>query len=97
MDAQMQARIDSMYKRDCLFAWGLLLGAWVAVWFVISQVLPLATDGTLKAVIVVAGLILCLFNTASIVAMVKHYREDKEHIYGLDIHHLEANRAASKR
>jgi hypothetical protein len=30
-----------------------------------------------------------IFNTASIAAMVKHYEEDKEFIYGLDIKHLD--------
>jgi hypothetical protein len=35
-----------------------------------------------------------LFNTASVFAMTKHFKEDKDFIYGLDIHHLDANRAA---
>ena len=33
-----------------------------------------------------------IFNTASIRAMVKHYEEDKEFIYSLDIEHLDAMR-----
>ncbi len=31
-----------------------------------------------------------IFNTASIFAMLSHYAEDKENIYGLDIHYLDA-------
>jgi hypothetical protein len=37
---------------------------------------------------------LLLFNTASVFAMTKHFKEDKEFIYGLDIKHLDDNRAA---
>jgi hypothetical protein len=33
-----------------------------------------------------------LFNTAAIAAMVKHYREDKAFIYGLDLKNLDAMR-----
>ena len=35
-----------------------------------------------------AGLVL-LFNSASIVAMLTHYSEDRSHIYGLDLHYLD--------
>jgi thioesterase domain-containing protein len=37
-----------------------------------------------------------LFNTVSITAMVRHYREEKERIYGLDIEHLDAMRANNR-
>jgi hypothetical protein len=36
-----------------------------------------------------------LFNTASILAMVQHYSGDKDHIYGLDLHYLDALRATT--
>jgi hypothetical protein len=40
----------------------------------------------------IAAAILLLYNTSSIVAMIRHYAEDKAHIYPLDIHHLDAGR-----
>ena len=40
----------------------------------------------------IAAIVLLLFNTASIAAMVRHYAHDKEHIYGVDIKHLDAGR-----
>ena len=43
--------------------------------------------------LVIAGGIVLLFNTASIFAMISHYSGDKEHIYGLDLHYLDALRA----
>ncbi len=36
-----------------------------------------------------------IFNTAAILAMVKHYKEDKDFIYGLDIKNADAFRTAS--
>ena len=38
----------------------------------------------------IAAAAVLIFNTASIGAMVKHYEDDKEFIYGLDIKHLDA-------
>jgi hypothetical protein len=40
----------------------------------------------------IAAFILVLFNTASITAMIRHYRNDKQHIYSVDIRHLDAGR-----
>ena len=37
-----------------------------------------------------------LFNSASIVAMIKHYSDDKEHIYGLDLHYLDIMQRAKR-
>ncbi len=33
-----------------------------------------------------------VYNTAAMVAMVRHYGEDKENIYSIDIRHLDENR-----
>jgi hypothetical protein len=40
----------------------------------------------------IAAAFLLLYNTSSIVAMLRHYSEDKAHIYPIDIHHLDARR-----
>jgi hypothetical protein len=53
------------------------------------------SDGGIRIALVISALFLLAFNTASIFAMIRHYREDKEHIYGLDIRHLDENRARS--
>lgn len=46
------------------------------------------SPGVTIALAVGAGLVL-LLNTASIMALMKHYAEDKQHLYGLDIHYLD--------
>ena len=37
----------------------------------------------------VAGAVVLLFNTAAILAMLRHYREDRDFMYGLDIKFLD--------
>jgi hypothetical protein len=44
------------------------------------------------AALVVSGGLVLLFNSASIVALLKHYRDDKRHLYGLDLHYLDEMR-----
>ncbi|MCC0016469.1 MAG: hypothetical protein H6878_09380 [Rhodobiaceae bacterium] len=90
-------RIESMYRSDRLGAWTFVAVLWVTVLFVLVMIWQVVDDGTIRAVLAVAAGALLLFNTASIGAMVKHYEEDKEFIYGLDIHHLDAARAARRK
>lgn len=78
-----------MYSGDRLWAFGAVLVLWSTYTFVFWRLLSDTTaDGVIQALAVAGGLVL-LFNTASIYAMIKHYSEDKEHIYGLDIHYLD--------
>jgi hypothetical protein len=51
-----------------------------------------ASSGVVAALAIFGGLVL-LFNTASILALLKHYAEDKAHLYGLDIHYLDEMKA----
>ncbi len=87
-------RMNDMYQRDCLMAWfdvGLL---WAAVIFVLIAILGIVQEPNIRLVLYVASFMLMLFNTASVFAMTKHFKEDKDYIYGLDLKHLDANRAA---
>ncbi|MBL8847026.1 MAG: hypothetical protein JNN24_14770 [Hyphomicrobium zavarzinii] len=82
-------RVHSMFSGDRTWAFGAVIVLWTLYGFVfwrLTQTAP--ADGVLQALAVAGGLVL-LFNSASIIAMIKHYAEDKEHIYGLDIHYLD--------
>ena len=46
--------------------------------------------------LLIGGAAVLLFNTASIGAMVQHYQEDKDFIYGLDIKHLDEMRGRKR-
>jgi archaellum biogenesis protein FlaJ (TadC family) len=87
-------RMNEMYTRDCLMAWFDVALLWAAVIFVLIAILGIVEDKNIRLVLYVASFMLMLFNTASVYAMTKHFKEDKDFIYGLDIKHLDANRAA---
>lgn len=86
--ADNRERIDAMYSGDRMWAFGLLALLWLSVLFVFFMVTPYASSEAWWALVISGGLVL-LFNTASIFAMTQHYSEDRENIYGLDIHYLD--------
>jgi hypothetical protein len=75
--------------------WSVLAVAvlWSTYAFVFWKVLPYAGSPEVVYVLAVAGGIVLLFNTASIFSMLQHYSNDKEHIYGLDLHYLDILRS----
>lgn len=97
MKQDMQSRIQRMFMQDCLMAWLDVLLLWLAVGFVLVGILSIVEDPAIRMVMYVSSGLLVLFNTASVAAMTSHYAEDKDFIYGLDIKHLDANKAAANR
>jgi hypothetical protein len=77
-------------------AWADVLLIWLAVGFVLISILSILEDPVIRWVMIISSALLVLFNTASVGAMTKHYAEDKDYIYGLDIKHLDENRAAKR-
>lgn len=96
-DVALRPRIDAMFARDKLWAFGFVVVLWLVLAFVLLAVNVHMPDGNIRTVCWIAALALVLFNTASIVAMVRHYAHDKEHIYGIDIRHLDDARAQRRR
>jgi uncharacterized membrane protein len=91
--AEPDQRIEIMYRRDRLWAWTLVLLLWVAILAVLALSWPFIPDGGVRIAVVVGAAAVLIFNTASIAAMLSHYAEDKEFIYGLDLKALDAMRA----
>lgn len=92
MSSDLSARIDKMFRLDRLWAWAFVVVLWCVVGFVLFMIYPLAGNGGVGTVLIVAALVLVVFNTASMGAMVQHYAHDKEFIYSLDIRHLDESR-----
>lgn len=90
--ASMQSRIDRMFAKDRLWAWAFVIVLWIVLALVYFSVSSIIVDGTAKVVAALAALLVGIFNTASIAAMISHYSHDKNFIYELDIRHLDANR-----
>jgi hypothetical protein len=92
MSPELDARINAMLGRDRAWAIFFVIVLWLVVGVVFFGIASLVTIPTVKTALVIAGLLVLIFNTASIIAMVKHYDSDKQFIYGTDIRHLDAKR-----
>jgi hypothetical protein len=90
--ASMQSRVDRMFARDRIWAWAFVIVLWIVLAFVYFAVSGLIQDDNAKIVAAIAALLVGIFNTASIAAMISHYSHDKNAIYELDIKHLDARR-----
>ena len=90
--SDLNRRIESLYQSDVRGAVLLVVLLWVSILFVLLMTWPYIPDSGIKLVVLVAAAAVLIFNTAAIVAMINHYRSDKEFIYGLDIKHADAFR-----
>ncbi|MDZ4095098.1 MAG: hypothetical protein U1D35_09345 [Paracoccaceae bacterium] len=91
--SDLAQRIETMHRRDTMVAWAFVLGLWFAMIFVAIATWSLAPSGGARALLLIGGATVLLFNTAAIMAMLRHYREDRDFMYGLDIKFLDAARA----
>ncbi|RVI97630.1 hypothetical protein CN186_02500 [Sinorhizobium medicae] len=91
-DASFSQRIDAMHRRDrvCLTAFVVVL--WCTLLFALFTVWPYIATPAITVILTVACGLVLLFNTAAIVAMLRHYEEDKHFIYSLDLKHLDEMR-----
>ena len=96
MNNNLKKRIESMYKRDCVMSLSDIVLLWLAIGFVLISILSIVEDPFIRVVLIISSALLVIFNTASVAAMTKHYAEDKNFIYELDIKHLDENREAKK-
>lgn len=78
-----------MHKRDVLLAWAFVVGLWLAMIFVAMATWDLAPTPGARTLLLIGGAVVLLFNTAAILAMLRHYREDRDFMYGLDIKFLD--------
>lgn len=83
-----------MHRRDVQIAWAFVIGLWLSVIFVALATWSLAPSSGARTLLMIGGAIVLLFNTAAIMAMLRHYREDRDFMYGLDIKFLDEARAA---
>ena len=91
--SDLSTRIQSMHRRDVQVAWAFVAGLWFSIIFVAVATWDLAPSATARVVLLIGGAAILILNTAAIMAMLKHYREDRDFMYGLDIKFLDAARA----
>lgn len=86
-------RIASMFKRDCASAAFAVLAVWLIYAFTFWTMWQVFEAAHLLVPMAILGAIVLFLNTASTVAMIRHYNHDKAAIYGTDIYYLDQIRA----
>jgi hypothetical protein len=71
-----------MHRRDVMVAWAFVVGLWFAMIFVAIATWDLAPSGGARVLLLIGGAIVLIFNTAAILAMLRHYRDDRDFMYG---------------
>lgn len=95
-DANMERRIQKMFRNDRLMASIFVIALWITYAFVYLAIEQYFRLTSVRIVLLIAGALVVLFNTASVVAMIRHYAEDKHFIYEIDIKHLDEMKANKK-
>jgi hypothetical protein len=90
--SDLKQRIDALYRSDVRGSVLLIVCLWATIIFVLVMTWPHIPDQGIRVVVAIAAIAVLIFNTAAIIAMVSHYRDDKDFIYGLDIKHADAYR-----
>lgn len=92
LDPATAARAEAMHVRDRWSALVILVALWATLIYTYAVVPHGFLQSSIGIVLTISGVLLLLFNTSSVFAMLAHYREDRDHIYGQDLHNLDLNR-----
>ena len=82
-------RISSMFRRDCAASAFAVLAVWLIYAFTFWSMWQTFEAAHLLVPMAILGAVVLFLNTASTVAMIRHYGEDKGAIYGTDIYYLD--------
>lgn len=93
----LEARIDTLVRRDRLLAVAFTVAMWAVLVFVSVAAVYTAPSGGVALALVVAAAVLGGFNTASMFALIRRYRLAKDQVYRPDIENLDRKRAESAR
>ena len=88
----MGSRIDSMARRDQIVSAAFTVAMWVVLLFTYFAVRPSVPSAGVSVALLVSLVVLGIFNTASMIAMLSSYAKDKNFIYREDILNLDRNR-----
>ncbi|MEO5325679.1 hypothetical protein PV773_20425 [Mesorhizobium sp. CC13] len=91
-DSSLDQRIAKMHGRDRAGLVAFVVVLWATLLFALFSVWSYISTPAIGIILAVAGGLVLVFNTAAIVAMLRHYEEDKHFIYGLDLKHLDEMR-----
>lgn len=92
----LEARIDSLLRRDRILAVAFAVTMWVVLAFVCTVAVTTSPSPGVSVALVVAALLLGGFNTASVAAMIRRYRLSRQSVYGPDIEFADRLREAKQ-
>lgn len=92
MTEDLSKRIDAMFRKDAIWGYGFVVALWMAYFYVFFAIRLVNVDSSITLAMLIGGAMVLVYNTASMIAMVRHYAEDKEFIYSIDIRHLDEMR-----
>ena len=96
MDPTLQQRIDTMLKRDIGIGVAFAGAMWLTLLFVFAVTARVVDDTAVVLVLGASAVVLGLFNTLSLLSLISRYRDERQHVYGEDIAHLDALRTAQR-
>jgi apolipoprotein N-acyltransferase len=82
-----------MHARDRAGLVAFVVVLWCTLLFTLFVIWPYISVPAIGIILAVAAGLVLLFNTAAVIAMLRHYHEDKHFIYALDLKHLDEMRA----
>ena len=83
-----------MLTRDIIAGVVFAAVMWLSLLFVFLVTARVVDDGAVVAVLAGSAVVLGVFNTLSLMSMINRYRHERHHVYGEDIAHLDAVKAA---
>jgi hypothetical protein len=96
VEGSIRRQMDAMYRRDRWMAVALVVVLLIVLPFVYIALWDNMPSTATKLVLAAAGAVLMVYNVASMLALVRNYKRDKDFIYRRDIAHLRELRVARR-
>ena len=80
--------MESMLSRDRIMAYGFVVAMIVVLPFILIAVWDNVPTTGIKVVLLASLAVVLLYNVASMVALVRNYRRDRDFVYRRDVAHL---------
>jgi hypothetical protein len=87
-DAEVQRQMESMLSRDRIMAYGFVVAMLVVLPFILIAVWDDVPTTGIKVVLIASCAVVLIYNVASMVALVRNYRQDRDFVYRRDVAHL---------
>ena len=85
-----------MLNRDIAVGVAFATVMWLTLLFTFIITARVVDDGVVVIVMGAAATVLGVFNTLSLLSLIRRYRRERRHVYGEDISQLDAMRAAKQ-